>query len=494
MKKLISVLLAFTLLISCFSISVSARGNVVIMGQMRSRKLHGTSATYHKQTAEEILSQYVDLSTFTSLIMAGVSDCQEYVNVSTYNIPISAVNAITDYFFYGVPEAFNVNEIGCSYYEDANTILKIFITYNSFADTASEYDACISKMSAAAEKLLSGIKGNSALNDEQKLLLLHDRLAVWNTYGYAENTTEIEAHTAFGALGNKKSVCQGYAMAYMYLLNQVGIDSYYCSSESMVHGWNIVILDGKKYHVDVTWDDTDKLGDIRHDNFLRSSDGIYAAGHKAIDYDTTPADTKYDNYFWQDYSAEFQLANDEIYYIDYESEEIKRYSDKQAVCSVAAIWWTGSTSYWTGNFSHLSSDGKSLFYSQPDAIYRYDLSAKKSEKIYTPDLKEYESIFAFVYQNETLICNIGTSPFVTTQITKQYEYNYDQKIIYGDTNGDNGINAKDCVVLIRYINGWDIDIVSDAADVNGDSKINSKDYVLMLRYINDWSVTLGPKA
>lgn len=61
----------------------------------------------------------------------------------------------------------------------------------------------------------------------------------------------------------------------------------------------------------------------------------------------------------------------------------------------------------------------------------------------------------------------------------------------GDLNGDDKINTKDVVYLLRYIAGWSLDgLVEDALDVNGDGKVNSKDAVHLLRYIAGWSVTL----
>lgn len=60
----------------------------------------------------------------------------------------------------------------------------------------------------------------------------------------------------------------------------------------------------------------------------------------------------------------------------------------------------------------------------------------------------------------------------------------------GDANGDGSINAKDCVVLMQYINGWDINVTVEAADVNDDGKVNNKDYVLLVRYLNGWDVEL----
>lgn len=488
-------MLAVILIVGCLSVSVSAKGNIIVMGETRTKELHNASATYHKQAAESALSQYVDVPILMSKIMSGISNCEEAIDISAYSIPISIFDYISDYVFYGLPEAFNVAGVNCSYYEQQKAILSLRFTYNTFADTPDEYAACISEINSATNVILSGIKGNDMLNDEQKLLLIHDRLAAWNSYGYPEGTTQIEAHTVYGALGNKMSVCQGYAMAYMYLLNKVNIESYYCSSRSMVHGWNIVFVDGAKYHVDVTWDDVYGFSGVSHDNFLRSSNGIYATGHDGTDYDTSPNNTKYDNYFWQNYHVEFQLANNEIYYADNESQHIRRYSDKEAIHSIEASW-----KGWYGNFSYLASDGRSLFYSQPDAIYRLDLTTNKTEKIYAPTMSAGESIFMFGYQDETLLCYVGDTPNDdNAKLLKQpYKYDYnagggneDSELpSVGDVSGDLKINNKDLAFLMQYINGWNVTIDVSAADVNKDDKVNNKDYALLMQYINGWDVKL----
>ena len=65
-------------------------------------------------------------------------------------------------------------------------------------------------------------------------------------------------------------------------------------------------------------------------------------------------------------------------------------------------------------------------------------------------------------------------------------------IVYGDTNGDGGINNRDLVLLLRYVNGWNVTLDLAAADVNGDGRTNNRDVVLLQRYINGWDVQLGP--
>lgn len=82
--------------------------------------------------------------------------------------------------------------------------------------------------------------------------------------------------SAYSALVNGKSVCAGYARAYQYLLQQLGIPCYYCTGYSGGdHAWNIVKLEDGYYNVDVTWDDA---AAIRYDYFNKT-DADFASTH-----------------------------------------------------------------------------------------------------------------------------------------------------------------------------------------------------------------------
>ena len=66
-----------------------------------------------------------------------------------------------------------------------------------------------------------------------------------------------------------------------------------------------------------------------------------------------------------------------------------------------------------------------------------------------------------------------------------------QEFKCGDLVEDGKSNNRDCVMLVRYINGWNVQVIPNAADVNGDGKINNRDLVLLLRFVNGWDVTIG---
>lgn len=359
------------------------------------------------------LATFVDIDAFRQTIIEGVAECKTEISVEMLDIPVSAAQCVADFIWYNTPEAFNVQGISYSYYAD--TLHSLVLSFRDFADTKTEYAQCMKEFMSAADKMLQGIEYNDSLTDVQKALLLHDRLAMWTEYDYVSSS--VIKHTAYGAFGKRASVCQGYAMAYMYLLQRIGIKNYYCSSEALNHGWNIIYINNKPYHVDVTWDDRawgssgrGFIGRVDHDNFLRSTAGIRSTGHNAYDFDSSPSDTTYDGFFWQDSSTAFQLVSGEIYYIDNTAEKLKRYSDKKVLCDVSDDWHSSNGGIWTSDYACLSSAGNDLFYSKADGVYKYSLKDGTSKKIYSPTLSTYYSVFGFTYENGYLICDINNTP------------------------------------------------------------------------------------
>lgn len=64
-----------------------------------------------------------------------------------------------------------------------------------------------------------------------------------------------------------------------------------------------------------------------------------------------------------------------------------------------------------------------------------------------------------------------------------------QNIMIGDLNSDGVVNAKDRVLLNRYVAKWEGYTTlenPDAADINGDGSINAKDRVILNRYVAKW--------
>lgn len=100
---------------------------------------------------------------------------------------------------------------------------------------------------------------------------IHDKLVDQVTYNdkvYEEHLNKDYGHTAYGALVADSSgtpnyaVCDGYSQAYVYLLQQAGINAAVIigmagsdRTSAGGHAWSVVELDGEWYEVDSTWDD-----------------------------------------------------------------------------------------------------------------------------------------------------------------------------------------------------------------------------------------------
>lgn len=125
------------------------------------------------------------------------------------------------------------------------------------------------RMEEAADALLEQV--DFTQSDAGIALQLHDLLidSAWYNIGAGEYDY---AHTAYGALvedsqGNPGgALCDGYALAYEYLLQKAGltcivVSGYAGASEEDTekHAWNLVRLDDDWYEVDATWDDLDFL-------------------------------------------------------------------------------------------------------------------------------------------------------------------------------------------------------------------------------------------
>ena len=83
----------------------------------------------------------------------------------------------------------------------------------------------------------------------------------------------------------KRAVCDGFSLAFSYVINRVGIEcgvvSGYGTKESYnsEHMWNIVRLNGKYYHLDVTWDISTKSTGSRFLDYFLIDDALAMRDH-----------------------------------------------------------------------------------------------------------------------------------------------------------------------------------------------------------------------
>lgn len=128
----------------------------------------------------------------------------------------------------------------------------------------------LDELEAAANKCIEGIPSNS--DTYETVLYVHDYIVNNTDYDYLTATTKKLgfAHTAYGCLVEGEAVCEGYAEAFTYIMNTIGIESGICTGSD--HAWNYVNVDGDYYWLDATWDDNGK--EPLHEYFLFTDDQL----------------------------------------------------------------------------------------------------------------------------------------------------------------------------------------------------------------------------
>ena len=307
-------------------------------------------------------------------------------------------------------DCFHVSGFGYSYNESTSQIHFLYFQYKY---SEQEYNEKLIEVETTADNILNGIYDNNSLTDVQKALLIHDRIILQCEYdkkNLDNNTIPEESYNIYGV-----AVCQGYAEAYKYLLEKVGIKSHLCSSDALNHAWNIVYINNVPYHVDVTWDDPtwDVSGRVYHENFLISSGELCLTGQDAYDYNTAPNDTTYDDYFWENSNTAFQLIDGEIYYIDSADQNMKQYIDDNNSNVLCAV---------NDNFSRLATDGEYLYYSVSNGVYKYDLNTGLSTLVFEPshNFGAYFNIYGFAFKNDEFICELYCEPNFDSDTKSRY--------------------------------------------------------------------------
>jgi len=156
--------------------------------------------------------------------------------------------------------------------------LQINDRYN---DTLISYDN--SSIDTVIDEIQAAVVG---LSDYEKVLYIYNYLKDNVDYtSYSASTSSI-----VGPILNREGICEGYALTFKFISDQIGIESIVISSDEMDHAWNMVLIEGNWYFVDVTWADT---GDTEY--FLMGSNEFYIThfGINSYLYYPQPSENNY---------------------------------------------------------------------------------------------------------------------------------------------------------------------------------------------------------
>ena len=311
MRAILSVLLCLLMMWACFAPATAGAANVNTIAKS-ARQLNGDDP----QTVEPNWDAFyaaIEEVFFTAATTVDVTSCAIPYTEEGWNDICKTLN--------DMPQMLHITglSIQTTSIEGQPSIISSVNYSGDWAKNAEKRDACEKVMF----KLLRGIEGNTEMSVYDKLLLVHDRLIAWAAYDTSISlTANADSYNAYGALVNGKAVCQGYSMAYSWMLKKLGIDSTYETgtlSDGVSHGWLRVTLDGKDYYVDATWDDpvNDVPGRVLHENFLIDAATFEQTHGEMEGLDETVADTAFADSFDKNTKSEIVRIRGNYYYMKY---------------------------------------------------------------------------------------------------------------------------------------------------------------------------------
>ena len=161
----------------------------------------------------------------------------------------------------------------CSY-SSADPRIDYQVTYKAEYHTTAAQEQQLAAAVANALKQLN-LSGKNAY---EKVRAINDYICDKVTYDYTNLNDDSYnlKYSAYAALINGTSVCQGYASLFYRMALEAGLDCRILSGKADNgegigdHAWNIVRLGGKYYYIDVTWND----GSRSDKYFLIGKDGF----------------------------------------------------------------------------------------------------------------------------------------------------------------------------------------------------------------------------
>ncbi len=211
---------------------------------------------------------------------------------------------------------------------------------------------------------------NDSMDDFQKVMAVHDYMVFHYEYDTSleENTIKI--------MTEKIGVCQSYALAFKHVMNTIGIDCTFVPSDAMRHAWNLVKIDGRWYHIDVTWDDpvTDRFAQVFHEYALYSSDAFqsHQNPHYGFDVGDLANSSIYDDAPWRDAAAGIASWGGHAYWI--QDKQLVRDDGKLIYDKLdEGNGWTLNGTTFSVLYTGLSVYDGCLYFNTDAGIYVYDI-------------------------------------------------------------------------------------------------------------------------
>ncbi len=437
----------------------------VATGELIEQSAQATQYQSGTQTAEEYIYE---------CLMAE----QTEIDLSAYKIPTDRITALFTDVMNTCPDLFFV-KAGISYtYTSAGNVVTLKPSYRMTGDRLA---AARAECDAHLDAICAGV--DEAWSDFEIALYLHDYLCLHFAY---DTTYQIYDMYQFLTLGT--GVCQAYTLTYAALLQRFGIESDVAVSEAMNHIWNIVMLGGQPYHVDVTWDDPlpDTEGQALHQNFLRSDAGIATTAHYAWVSDYNCTSDAYESTFVVDVAQPFSYTAGKWFYADGAQRALLAADfatmRTEPVLSVQDKWLTpDGGSYYVDAFMGMGTYRGNVIYNTPKGIWAKNLQSGVTVEIEVEPLHG-KQIFGLWVDGDRVYYLVSDAPNGQMQtfscgIADLADY------LPGDADQNGVVDGRDVTALLRYLADLPTACHTGAADMDDSGTLDARDVQLLRQFI-----------
>lgn len=400
MKRFVSTVMALLITILSFSFIFSD-------SQVTSTAL-GEGSLFRTMTAKQIIELHPAISNY---IKNGLLNHEGDISMDCgYVVPASHIEEIYRSILYENPQLFYVDShvVDVSILNQTGNLISIRPTYLYGKDETSAKQV---ELDNAVSTIINAI--GSDWSDVEKCRYVHDMIALnCQFYDRSETATDFSVYSAYGALVKGEAYCEGYTLAYNYILGKLGYTAYFIQSPTVNHAWSLINIDGYYYHVDVAYDDPipDTAGRVFHDYCL-VSDGqmnAYDADENNTNKHTgwisaiKAENDKYNLAWWRNVETAIYTIDGYDYYINhlYGASKygalLKHQNDLDLISEVNKIenrWYVEgqNNTFWLGNYSYLYYDGKYLYYNDTSNVYKIAPGSTQRELYYksTSDIPNY---------------------------------------------------------------------------------------------------------
>lgn len=466
-------------------------------------------------------------ATFAARLRDAILDLTPSIDLSDLNINYdgdkpegqrtnyTGLNSTISAVLNSVPQSFVCASDGMKYSISGGrfTMLSLNLKANA-ASMRADYD---SEKQTVLNSLFPN--GTSGMNKTEIALAIHDYIALHTRYDYT--FTNSNMHNSYGALVNGIAVCQGYALAYIDLLREVGVESYFVSSSNLNHGWNVINTESGWYYSDVTWDDPrpnigeytndgDYMGYCQHDYFMNTKAQIeqnhFAVNNttddaaKSVIFGTTPivaAEAHPDSAFWSGIKCGMVRINGTWYYNDSAFWGMPSGSTylpymKGNICSTpygterqANIIVTDATPFAAVNGSLVYARFSAAYVT--DAIMCYNTATGAVRKL--ADVEGGTMVTEIAAGRLSIgdkLYDRGTVVYTDVN-SNLYTVKPNQSLDLGDVNTDGRLTIADVTLICRHIMGQTqlSGAALAAADINADGSVGVADAVLLCQMISE---------